>query len=284
MHKLYTLALICLLTGAVAACGNQAAAPAAAPTDAAATAVAVEPTTPFDLGGKALRIGTDPTYPPMEQEMSDKSIQGIDPDLANAICQTVNCTVTFVGTAWDGIFGALKTGEFDALMSAITIKPERETDSGGTFTAPYFTVGQMIMVRADNTAITGIESLAMGQIGVQTGTTGDSAATEIAKVPDANMRRFADMPSAVQALKNRDVDAVVVDNPTAETYMSTFAGELKLVGAPFTTEDYGILVSNKHPDVLAAFNFAIGQLKAAGEIDNIVKQWYTKKAAATAVP
>lgn len=283
MQKLYTFGLIGVLSGALAACGNQAAAPVEAPTVAVPTAV-VEPAKPFDLGGKALTFGTDPTYPPMEQEMSDKSIQGIDPDLASAICATVNCTVTFKGTAWDGIFGALKSGEFDALMSAITIKPEREVDSGGTFTVPYFSVGQVIMVRADNTVITGTESLALAQVGVQTGTTGDSAATEIAKVPDAKMRRFADMPSAVQALKNRDVDAVVVDNPTAETYMGAFPGELMIVGAPFTTEDYGILISNKHPDVLAAFNFAIGELKAAGEIDNIVRQWYVKKAAATAAP
>lgn len=225
------------------------------------------------LGGAELRIGTDATYPPMESTDDAGNIVGFDPDLMAAICTIADCKATFQATAWDGIFAALSAGEFDALMSAITILPEREDSGKAKFTVPYYSVGQVIVVRADNTAITGVEQLAAATVGVQQGTTGDTAATEKGGVPDANMKRFDTNALAIQALKNGDIDAVVCDDPTAQRYVGAEPDAFKIAGEPFTREDYGILVPADRADVLAAFNAAIETLKLDGTIDGLLAKW-----------
>lgn len=225
------------------------------------------------LSGMALTVGTDATYPPMESTDTTGAIVGFDPDLMAAICNLVDCKPTFKGTAWDGIFAALASGEFDVLMSAITILPEREVSGKAKFTDPYYSVGQVIVVKADNTTINGVADLASATVGVQQGTTGDTAATKTGGVPDANMKRFDSNALAIQALKNGDIDAVVCDDPTAQRYVSGEPGMFRIAGEPFTHEDYGILVPVDRTDVLAAFNAAIDTLKTDGTIDALLAKW-----------
>jgi len=135
---------------AAAGCQRQAAqqpAPAAPP-------VAAVP----DLGGRTLRVATDATYPPFETLDDNKNIVGYDVDLINEICKLANCTVDLKSTAWDGIFPALQKGDFDAVISGVTITEER--DKTMDFTTGYITVGQVVLVRADEERIAGAGDLA----------------------------------------------------------------------------------------------------------------------------
>jgi len=235
------------------------------------------PADPNDLGGRSLIIGTDATYPPFESVDDGGAIVGFDPDLMEAICDRANCAAEFQNTAWDGILAALAAGEFDALMSAMTILPEREVESGGTFTIPYHEIGQVILRRSDDaTAFDPTTAV----VGVQTGTTGDQSATDSLKVAEANMRRFESNALAVEALLVGDVDAVICDDPTAANYASANAGALVVDGAPFTTEHYGILVPDTSQDVLAAFNSAIAALEADGTLDALKARWLAPDAEA----
>lgn len=244
------------------------------PADDAASEPIVE-TIAGDLGGRELIIGTDATYPPFETVDDAGAVVGFDPDLMAAICERAHCVATFQPTAWDGIFAALAAGEFDALMSAITILPEREAESGGTFTRPYHQIGQVILRRSDD-ATTFDQTTAI--VGVQTGTTGDTSATAVLQVPEANMRRFESNALAVEALLAGDVDAVVCDDPTAANYVAANAGALVLDGEPFTFEEYGILVPNTAPDVLEAFDLALAALEADGTLDALAAKWLSPEA------
>ncbi|HRA20652.1 MAG: transporter substrate-binding domain-containing protein [Anaerolineae bacterium] len=230
-----------------------------------------------DLGGREIVVGTDATYEPFEFTDDAGKIVGVDPDIMTAICQIANCKPRFVATAWDGIFAALKSGEFDALMSSITILPERETESGAHFTVPYHSIGQVILVRADNSTVTGVAALPQAVVGVQTGTTGDTAATAKALVPEDKMRRFETVPLAIQALRNGDIDAVVLDSvPAEKAAKDTAEPRLMVAGEPFTQEDYGILVPDKSPELLEAFNAAIAQMQDSGQLATIVGKWLTE--------
>ncbi len=229
---------------------------------------------PGDLGGRELVVGTDATYEPFEYVDDAGKIVGVDPDIMAALCEVANCKPRFEATAWDGIFAALKAEEFDVLMSSITILPERETESGAHFTQPYHTIGQVILVRDDETAITGADSLGEAVVGVQTGTTGDTAATEILKLTEEQVKRFDSIALALQGLRNKDLDAVVLDSAPAEKAAKDSAEpRLRIAGEPFTQEDYGILVPDSSPEVLEALNLAIDQLKTSGELDAIIARW-----------
>lgn len=286
-------ALLLVLAATVAACGGGAGYPRArpyrdpgtptgypAPGDAAVTSDGADAAGVLttgsvqSLGGAAIKIGTDATYPPMESvDTATGAIVGFDPDLMQAICDLVDCLPTFEATQWEGIFAALAAREYDALMSSITILPEREASGVATFTDPYYSVGQVIVARADDSAIADVASLADAVVGVQKETTGDTAATEQGGVAEANMRRFPRIDLAFQALKNGDVDAVVCDDPTAQRFVGADPGAFRLAGAPFTQEDYGILVAADRTDLLAAFNAAIAVLKADGTIDTLLERW-----------
>lgn len=269
------LLLVSLLMGCV-----QATEQPAAPQPAAAEPTAEEamPEGGIPQLDRSITIGVDAAYPPFESVDEDTGeVIGFDPSLMARIADLTGLEYEFQPTAWDGIFAALASGEFDAVMSAVTITEER--DEIVDFTIPYYQVGQVVSVRQDEEDIQSYEDLSPGAIvAVQTGTTGDFAATDIANVPEDNMRRFATIDLAYQALVNGDVDAVVADSPTSNNYVSRFAGDLKIVGgegedAWFTTEDYGIAVQEGDDELLNALNAAIAQLKDEGVIQDLVQEW-----------
>ena len=76
--------------------------------------------------GLHIVIATDATWPPMEMVNESKEIVGFDIDLMMAAAEAGGFTVEFKNTAWDGIFAGLAAGEYDAVMSSVTITEERQ--------------------------------------------------------------------------------------------------------------------------------------------------------------
>jgi len=118
--------------------------------------VVVVTPTPAKLG--KLTIGINAEYPPFEMVDEAGEIIGFDADLFDAIAKAAGVEFEFVNTRWDGIFVALASGEFDAVISAATITEERAQTVD--FSDPYFNAGQMIAVRASETQIMVAEDLA----------------------------------------------------------------------------------------------------------------------------
>lgn len=245
---------------------------AVAPTAAAvATGVAGGAAPVADLGGRKVLIGTDAAYPPFESvDPNTNEIVGFDVDLMNEIAALINIEPEFQSAAFDTIFAALQQKQFDAVMSAATITEERAKIVA--FSDPYIEVGQLVVTLKDNTTITGYADLAAAEaVGVQTGTTGETAALEEAKVPDANLKRYQTIDLAFADLANNAIDAVVADGPTVGNYVSQpqYVDKLQVVGEPFTTESYGIAVQQEDAELLSAINAALAQLKADGTIDQL---------------
>jgi polar amino acid transport system substrate-binding protein len=231
-----------------------------------------------DLGGRKVLIGTDATYPPMESvDRTTNQVIGFDPDLMSEIAKLINIQPQFQNTAFDTIFEALRNGQFDAVMSSATITDERKQTVD--FSEPYLEVGQLVVVRTDNTNINSAQALANNAIvGVQRNTTGEIAARDTAKVSDANLRRYDTIDLAFADLANNAIDALVADSPTVANYSSQpqYQGKAKIVGEPFTTENYGIAVRKGDTELLNAINDALAQLRDNGTIDQL-KQKYNLK-------
>jgi polar amino acid transport system substrate-binding protein len=152
-------------------------------------------------------------------------------------------------------------------ISSITITEDRKKDM--LFSDPYFAAGQIVTVRADETAITGPDNLS-GLVGAQIGTTG---AFEIEKRPAATLKTYDDIGFAFQDLMNGQIVAVVCDNPVAMGYVQENAGKIKIVGGTFTDEFYGIAVAKRNADLLPKLNSAIAAVKAAGTFEAASKKW-----------
>jgi polar amino acid transport system substrate-binding protein len=215
-----------------------------------------------------IRIATDATWPPFESvNEQSKQIEGMDIDIMNAIAEKENLNIEFVNVSWDPLLAGMAQGTYDAAISSITITEERKKDM--LFSDPYFAAGQLVVVRKENTTITGKNSLT-GQVGVQLGTTGD---IEVQKIATAKTKPYDDIGLAFQDLMNGQINAVVCDNPVALLYVGKNADKLKTVGNVFTDENYGIAVAKGKTDLLKKINAGLAAIKAEGVIDKAAQKW-----------
>jgi len=218
---------------------------------------------------KVLKVGSDCAYPPMEYQEGEE-FKGFDLDLIKAIAKEMGREVEIQNTAWDGIIPGLQNGNYDVLISAMTITDERKQQIN--FSDPYFEAGQAILVRADYDEIKSEADLLGRKVGVQLGTTGDIALTEM---KDVKISRFNANPEAVQALRNGGCDAVVGDSVTL-MWEATKDGKLKMVSnEPFTSEFYGIGVKKGNDKLLNEINKALAKLKENGTYAELYRQWFS---------
>jgi polar amino acid transport system substrate-binding protein len=218
-----------------------------------------------------IRVATDATWPPFES-VNDKTkeIEGFDIDLFKAIAEKQGLKLEFVNVGFDPLLAGMAQGTYDAAISSITITDDRKKDM--LFSDPYNAAGQIVVVRKDNTTITGKDKLT-GSVGAQIGTTG---AMEVEKVKTATLKTYDDIGLAFQDLINGQINAVVSDNWLALGYVAKNPNALKAAGPMFTSENYGIAVAKGKTDLLAKINAGLASVKAGGTIEQLSKKWIEK--------
>ena len=238
---------------------------------ALAVALLAFPASSADLGGRILNIGSDTTYPPHESiDETTGEVVGFDVDVVAAICERINCTPNWVTTAWDGIFTALAAGEFDMVVSGVTITDER--DKIVDFSDPYIIVQQGILMRVEDNGAT-IEDFKSGKMKLasQTGTTNASLGEEL--VGRDNLNLFDSFQNAVLAVRNADVDGVIIDGTSADAYEQEFAGELSVGITGLASDPLG-LVFQEGDSLQDAFNEGLQMIKDDGTLKKLVeKTW-----------
>jgi polar amino acid transport system substrate-binding protein len=214
-------------------------------------------------------VATDATWPPFEYvDEESKEIIGFDIDLMKAIAEKEGLEVEFVNVAWDALLAGIANCQYDAAISSVSITDERKPNM--LFSDPYYTVGQQIVVAADDTSITGQDSLNGKRAGAQISTTG---AELIADTEGAELVNFNTIGLAFQALMNGDVDAVVADNVMALGYVAKYSDKLKAVGEPLTGESIGIAVCKDKTDLLKKINSGLAKVKSEGLLDELNDKW-----------
>jgi glutamate transport system substrate-binding protein len=107
-----------------------------------------------------------------------------------------------------------------------------------SFAGPYYVAGQDLLVRADESAITGPDTMAGKKICSVSGST--PAKRIKTDYPQAKLQEFDAYSKCVAALIGKSVDAVSTDDIILAGYAAQYAGQLKVVGKPFSKEPYGI--------------------------------------------
>jgi len=218
-------------------------------------------------------IATDATWPPFESvNEQTKEVEGFDIDLMTAIAERAGLEIEFVNVAWDPLLAGMAQCQYDAAISAMTITEERKEKF--LFSDPYFGAGQIVTVHIDNTDITNKDALAGKVVGAQIGTTGSF---EVEKIEGATLKTYDDIGLAMQDLMNRQIDAVVADNPLALGYVGENPDKLKTVGEVFTDENYGIAVCKTNPDLLEKINAGLKAVKEEGLIEQLIEKWLSSQ-------
>jgi polar amino acid transport system substrate-binding protein len=240
---------------------------------AIALAVLTALSLPLWSQAKKFVFGSDATFPPMEfVDAASKKVVGFDVDMINAISKVSGFQAEVKSTAWDGIFAGLAAGDYDGVLSSVTITDERKATMD--FSTPYLNAGQVIIVPKTTKNVSKPSDLVGLTVGVQISTTGDIAVGKIAGVKEK--KTYDDIGLAVEDLTIGRLDAVVVDSPTAAGYVlqnDKYKAKLQIVGVPFTEEYYGIAVKKGNSNLLGLINKGLAVIMKNGTLDKLKKKW-----------
>jgi polar amino acid transport system substrate-binding protein len=220
-------------------------------------------------GPKALRVGTEAAYFPFEFQEGGV-IKGFDADLIRAVGREIGRPIDLQNAEFQGLVPGLKTDKFDAVISCVSITEERRKEVD--FSDPYYDAGQIVAVRAEETAIRSKDDLKGKRIGAQMNTTGLEQARTMG---GREVKEYKDVNMAFQDLLNGQVDAVINDEPVSRRLVAVKPG-FKLVGEIFTKEQYGIVVQKGNTALLTEINRALKVIRESGELEKLREKWITK--------
>jgi glutamate transport system substrate-binding protein len=133
---------------------------------------------------------------------------------------------------------ALINGDVDYYVGTYTINAGRKEKVG--FAGPYFVAGQDLLVKKDNTDITGKDTLKGKKVCSVTGSTPAKRIKDENLTEASNVLEFQGYSQCVTKLLNGEVDAVTTDDAILKGYAAAEDGKLRVVGKPFSSEPYGI--------------------------------------------
>jgi polar amino acid transport system substrate-binding protein len=226
-----------------------------------------------------LTIGTgSPAFSPWVENDAPESGEGFEAAVGMAIAAELGYegeNVVWVRTTFDE---AIAPGEknFDFNMQQYSITPEREETI--SFSDPYYSSNQAIVALADSPAegATTVADLVDVKFGAQAGTTSLTFINDIIK-PSNEAFVYDDNAGAKAALEAGQIDAIVVDLPTA-LYISAVEIEGTSVVGQFPgsagglTDDFGAVFTKDNP-LVACVNTALAALKESGELAKIEQTW-----------
>ncbi len=257
---------------ALTACGGSSSSVASsvassASSEAASTSAAAGELTTV-MAGK-LTMATNATFPPYEMTTDSGDIEGIDVDTAKAIAEKLGLELQVDDMEFDAALLSVQQGKADIAMAGITVTDERKAVMA--FSDSYATGIQSIIV-PEGSDIASPDDLAGKKIGTQRGTTGYIYCTD--DFGEDSVVAYDNGLTAVQALNNGQVDAVVIDNAPAKEYVAANPG-LKVLETSYAEEDYAIGMNKDNTALVEAVNAALEELKADGTLQSIVDKYIT---------
>ena len=278
MKKFLSMALALTMALSLAACGGNgtsgstSAAPAASSAAASASAEASELKT---VEAGKLIMSTNAQFPPYEMVADNGSFEGIDVEVAQAIADKLGLELVVDDMDFDAALLAAQNGQSDIVMAGVTVNAERQQVM--EFSDSYATGVQVVIVKEDS-PIQSVDDLANAEmIGCQKATTGYiycSDTVENGGYGEDHVTAYDSGATAVMALVNGQVDAVVIDNEPAKAFVAANPG-LKILDTEFAVEDYAIGLKKGNTDLLNAINEAMAELKADGTFQSIVDKYIT---------
>jgi glutamate transport system substrate-binding protein len=133
-----------------------------------------------------------------------------------------------------------------------------------SFAGPYLITGQSLLVKADNTDITGKASLQNNK--KLCSVSGSTPAQRIKdEYPGVQLQQYDTYSACIEALKNGAIDAVTTDEVILAGYAAQSPGTFKVVGEPFSEERYGVGLKKGDTDLQTKINDAITKMESSGE-------------------
>ncbi len=277
-HKVLSLGLALTLSLSLAACGGDTSSNGDASSNGsnASTSGSQQPASFTTVEEGKLIMSTNAQFPPYElvadgAGYEGTGFEGIDVEIAYAIAEKLGLELVIDDMEFDSALMAVQENRSDVVLAGLSYNEER--DEVMDFTAKYATGVQVVIVK-EGSDVT-LDNLGDKMIGTQRGTTGYLYASDTPEnggYGEDHVSAYDNGATAVQALLNGQIDAVIIDQAPAEEYVAANTGLTILPGA-WVEEDYCIAVDEGNTALLDAVQGALDELTADGTVDQIIAKY-----------
>ena len=200
------------------------------------------------------------------------NIIGYDIDFAQAIAEALGVKLQLVPTNPANRIPLLQSGKADLIVADITITPERAKVID--FSTPYFVTGQQFLVPVDGSDK--IDEYAKTRIGAVKGTTGEQALKT--RFPESHVLSYDDVPLALTALRNGNVQAITQDAEILAGLKATAPDKEKYKILPdlLSKEEIGVGVKKDETSLLSEVNKILVNLEKDGRAVVFFERWFGK--------
>lgn len=219
---------------------------------------------------ETLTVAFDPNFPPFAFKGTGGQYTGFDIELWDAIAKKMNITYSFAPMGFKDIIPGLRDNQFDAAIAGITIKKERKKHID--FSDGYYNAGLLILVRADNSTINGVEDLHNKVVATKFAT--HSAVFLNKNASAREIKLFPNTDAMFLELLSGGADAVIFDSPIVAHFVNQSPSDLvKIVGPLYMGQPYGIAFPKGSP-LVSRVNTGLKELRADGSYEDLYWKWF----------
>lgn len=239
----------------------------------AACSTPQEPADDPEAEAPTLTLATSADFPPYEYVDGDQ-YAGIDIEIAQAIADKLGYKLVVENMDFDSVITSVGSGKADMGMAGLTVTEKRLESVD--FSTSYANGVQAVIVKEDS-AITTVDDLyaegASYIVGAQISTTGAIYFSDDIDNGDTTctLEQYQTGAEAVASLATGKIDAVIIDNEPAKSFVNANEG-LKILDTEYTNENYAIAFP-KGAELNADIDAALKELIADGTVQGIVDKY-----------
>ena len=218
-----------------------------------------------------LIMSTNAAFPPYEMTDDNGNYIGIDVEVAQAIADKLGLELVIEDMEFTAALEAAQQGKADMVMAGVTVNEDRLAVMD--FSDSYATGIQVVIVK-EGSDVT-MDNLGDMMIGTQMGTTGYIYASDTPEnggYGEDHVIAYDNGITAVQALMNDQIDAVIIDNAPAQAFVEANPG-LTLLDGEWALENYAIGFTKGNTELVEAVNGALAELIADGTVADIIAKY-----------
>ncbi|MGA7811572.1 transporter substrate-binding domain-containing protein [Caballeronia sp.] len=242
-----------------------------------AAAIAATATTPaLAKDPNVLRLGIDPSYPPMDVKMPDGHVTGFDVDLADEICRRIAMHCEWVEMEFSGVIPALQARKIDAIVSSMAITEKRMQQIA--FSTKLFQFKSRLIARTGTPLTVSAEGLRGKRIGVQSGTQFETYVQKNWQPGGVEVVAYQSQEGVFDDLIAGRLDAALLGSVEADNgFLKTPKGKgFGFIGGPLEMGDHGTGIGLRKEDVALKekIDRAIGAMRADGTYQKIAAKYF----------
>nr|WP_246091511.1 ABC transporter substrate-binding protein/permease [Swingsia samuiensis] len=197
----------------------------------------------------------------------ESQMTGFEYDLVNALAERMHKKARFVQNDWDGLIPGLSRDLYAMVVDGIEMTPEHK--AAVLFSRPYYVTSERIVIRKDETGLDTLDALKTHKVGTIKNTIAERM---LQRVGEVTLSSYEEETNAFSDLRNGRLDAILLDAPIA-LYYGSITDDMKLVGEPIGSMEYGIAFSQGSRALRDQVNVALNELIKDGTLHKILAQW-----------